>query len=59
MATSYGASSPEELETMLEDATVLRDPEELAALFIPGGGVSPSRVRSASARSAWHRSAAY
>jgi hypothetical protein len=36
MATSYGASSPEELETMLEDATVLRDLGELAALFVPG-----------------------
>lgn len=44
MATSYGASSPEELETMLEDATVLRDPEELAALFVPGAVFASSRV---------------
>jgi hypothetical protein len=36
MVGSYGASSPEELETMLEDATVLGDPGELAALFVPG-----------------------
>jgi hypothetical protein len=36
MEGSYGASSPEELETMLEDATVLGDPDELAALFAPG-----------------------
>jgi hypothetical protein len=36
MVGSYGASSPEELETMFEDATVLGDPNELAALFVPG-----------------------
>jgi hypothetical protein len=36
MVASYGASSPEELETMFEDATVLGDPNELAALFVPG-----------------------
>jgi hypothetical protein len=36
MERSYGASSPEELETMLEDATVLGNPGELAALFVPG-----------------------
>jgi hypothetical protein len=36
MARSYGASSPEELETLFEDATVLRNPDELAALFVPG-----------------------
>jgi hypothetical protein len=51
MAGSYGASSPEELETMLEDATVLGDPGELAALFVPGavlhraGGELPVRGR--------------
>jgi hypothetical protein len=36
MAGSYGATSPEELETMLEDAALLGDPGELAALFVPG-----------------------
>jgi hypothetical protein len=36
MPVPYGASSPEELETMFEDATVLGDPDELAALFVPG-----------------------
>ena len=36
MEGSYGASSPEELETMLEDATERRDQEELAAQFAPG-----------------------
>jgi hypothetical protein len=36
MVGSYGASPPEELETMFEDAIVLGDPNELAALFVPG-----------------------
>jgi hypothetical protein len=36
MPVPYGASSPEELETLFEDATVLGDPDELAALFVPG-----------------------
>jgi hypothetical protein len=39
MAVSYGASSPDELETMFEDATVLGDPDELAALCVPGAVV--------------------
>jgi hypothetical protein len=43
MVTSYGASSPEELETMFEDATVLGDPDELAALFVPGAVMQPAR----------------
>jgi hypothetical protein len=36
MAVAYGARSPEELETMFEDATVLGDPDVLAALFASG-----------------------
>jgi hypothetical protein len=31
-----GACTPEELETLLEDAFVLRDPQALARLFQPG-----------------------
>jgi hypothetical protein len=36
MTVRYAARSPVELETMLEDATVLGDPDDLAALFVPG-----------------------
>jgi hypothetical protein len=32
-----GARTPEELETLLEDAFVLHDPQALARLFDPGG----------------------
>ena len=31
-----GARTPEELETLLEDAFVLHDPQALAELFQPG-----------------------
>ena len=34
-----GARTPEELETLLEDAFVLRDPQALAELFQPGAMV--------------------
>jgi hypothetical protein len=43
-----GARSPEELETLLEDAFVLQDPQALAQLFQPsatlvGGGLPEAR----------------
>ena len=46
-----GARTPEELETLLEDAFVLRDPDALAELFQPGamlvasGGLPEARGR--------------
>jgi uncharacterized protein DUF4440 len=49
-----GAATPEELETLLEDAFVLRDATAAARLFEPGGlfcsGSSSARGRSAIAR---------
>lgn len=47
---SAGARTPEELETLLEDALVIRDGEALAALFGSGaalvtGGERPARRR--------------
>ncbi len=35
--TPAGGQTPEELETLLEDAVVLRDADGLARLFEPGG----------------------
>jgi hypothetical protein len=46
-----GARTPEELETLLEDAFVLHDPQALAQLFqpgamlVPGGGLPEARGR--------------
>jgi hypothetical protein len=37
-----GARTPEELETLLEDAFVLHDPQALAELFQPGAILVPS-----------------
>jgi hypothetical protein len=37
-----GARTPEELETLLEDSFVLRDPHALAQLFHPGAILVPS-----------------
>jgi hypothetical protein len=51
-----GARTPEELETLLEDAFVLRDPQALAQLFEPcatlvvGGGLPEARGRRQIAR---------
>lgn len=38
---SAGARTPEELETLFEDAFVLRDPEALAQLFHPDAVLAP------------------
>ena len=44
-----GARTPEELETLLEDAVMLHDPQALAHLFKPGamlivsGGLAEAR----------------
>jgi Domain of unknown function (DUF4440) len=63
-----GARTPEELETLLEDAFVLRDGEALAPLFeagavlAPGDGPRVTRGRAAIARAAaalWARDRAY
>jgi hypothetical protein len=51
-----GARTPEELETLLEDAFVLHDPQALAQLFQPGamlvvdGGLPEARGRRQIAR---------
>jgi hypothetical protein len=51
-----GARTPEELETLLEDAFVLHDPQALAQLFQPGatlvvgGGLPKARGRRQIAR---------
>jgi hypothetical protein len=51
-----GARTPEELETLLEDAFVLHDPQALAELFQPGamlvagGGLPEARGRRQIAR---------
>jgi hypothetical protein len=51
-----GAHTPEELETLLEDAFVLHDPQALAQLFHPGamlvagGGLPAARGRRQIAR---------
>jgi len=51
-----GARTPEELETLLEDAFVLHDPQALAQLFEPGamlvvgGGLPEARGRRQIAR---------
>jgi hypothetical protein len=53
-----GARTPEELETLLEDAFVLHDPHALAQLFQPGamlvagGGLPEARGRRQIARAA-------
>ena len=53
-----GARTPEELETLLEDAFVLHDPQALAQLFHPGamlvvgGGLPEARGRQQIARAA-------
>ena len=53
-----GARTPEELETLLEDAFVLRDPQALARLFQPGamlvagGSLPEARGRRQIARAA-------
>jgi hypothetical protein len=62
-----GADTPEELDTLLEDAVVLRDAAALAGLFEPGGvlavgGAPPARGPEALAGSAprlWGRRSAY
>jgi ketosteroid isomerase-like protein len=48
---STGASTPEELETLLEDAFVTRDAEALAAVFADGAvlGVGTAAARGAAA----------
>jgi hypothetical protein len=50
-----GARTPEELETLLEDAFVLQDPQALAQLFQPsatlvGGGLPEARCHQQIAR---------
>lgn len=63
-----GARSPEELETLLEDAFVLRDATALCRLFeagavlVAGGGLEDARGRGAIARLAamlWDRDRMY
>ena len=39
-----GAQTPEELETLLEDAFVVRDPGALARLFAPGAVLGEARA---------------
>lgn len=65
---SAGARTPEELETLFEDAFVLRDHEALAQLFhpeavlIPGGGLPVARGREQIAltlRSLWAQERLY
>lgn len=68
LAMRSGASSPEELETLYEDAFVVRDPRALAAVFDDGGvlvatpvgieargGAEISRL----ARTVWERDVPY
>jgi hypothetical protein len=63
-----GARTPEELESLLEDAFVLRDPGALAWLFearavlVAGGGLHEARGRAAIAEVAiemWDRERSY
>lgn len=57
MMPRSGAGSPEELETLLEDALICRDPTGIAALFEAGaalaaGNAQPARGGAASAQRA-------
>jgi hypothetical protein len=45
-----GARTPEELETLLEDAFVLHDPQALAQLFHPGATLVTDRLPEARGR---------
>ena len=61
-----GARTPEELETLLEDAFVVHDPQALAQLFQPGatlvGGRLPEargRLRNAAYAGQWWLFAAF
>jgi hypothetical protein len=45
-----GARTPEELETLLEDAFVLHDPQALAQLFHPGATLVTDRLLEARGR---------
>lgn len=67
MLMGSGAYTPEELETLLEDALLIGDHDALAALFEPGstlatGSDRPARGREESARHAlmlWHEDHPY